>query len=527
MMKVLSPTRRSALLVILPLSIWAGAASVAEGFAIHPGGAPESGASETSGVVEGSGLPVARVEQVGEPVYDATSDTTSVTHLLRAPADQSFRLQYQAGKNFVFATLTDEAGRPRTVSSGPAGHFPLTVTAAGDRTVEWSAGMLFRVVPAGEGEGIYNLPGAPPHLLAHYLPWFEDGREGGAAAPWDHWRWSSERANHDPENRREDGLRDIAAVQYPLIGPYSSGDREVIRYHCELAAAAGIEGLIVLWYGPGSPTDVRVPVILEEAERAGLKVALCYEEKLNWPPYRSPETRDDMVASATGDLHYLLERYASRPAYLRRAGQPVVFQFNFWGTDRLGPRTFSPAEWESILGRLDQPLCYVRQNFDPAQHPRLAGSYHWWVVDDGVLSQHQEQVVAAMEEGRLVFHAGFIAPGFDDAGTDSWGSGNRRYQPREGTQTLRATFGPALIGDPEMVQIVTWNDFNEGTEVEPTVEEGFAMLEEIGGWWAAVKGREYNNNGLRGALRSYLEGLSPARRADTPPQAFQLGGVDP
>ena len=362
-------------------------------------------------------------------------------------------------------------------------------------------------------------------MFAHYPPWFEDGREGSAAAPWDHWRWSSERANHDPEVRRSDGLRDIAAGQYPLIGPYSSGDPAVVRYHCETAAAAGIEGLIVLWYGPGSPTDARVNLILNEAERAGLKVALCYEEKLNWPPYRNPTTRAAMVSSATSDLRHLLDHYASHPAYLRRDGKPVVFQFNFWGTDRLGPRTFSPVEWERILGALGQEVSYVRQNFEADQHPRLAGSYHWWVTDQGVLQRHQEQVAAALAEGRLIFHAGYIAPGFDDAGTDSWGSGNRRYQSREGTATLQGTFAPALVGDPEIVQIVTWNDFNEGTEVEPTVEEGFAMLDEIGRWWAEIKGKAFDGEHLRAALRRYLGSISAARRNDTPDAAFQLGGV--
>ena len=397
--------------------------------------------------------------------------------------------------------------------------------------VTFQSAQAFSIHP-GEGEtkaekSTYNLSGSPPHLVAHYLPWFEDGRTTSVASAWDHWRWSSERANHDPERRRPDGLRDIAAAHYPLIGPYSSGDPAVVRYHCELAAAAGIEGLVVLWYGPGSPTDARVPLILEEAERAGLKVALCYEEKLNWPPYRNPTSREAMVDSATADLRYLLERYAGHPAYLQREGQPVVFQFNYWGTDRLGPRTFSPAEWEKMLAALGRPVCYVRQNFDPAQHPRLAGTFHWWVIDQNVLQRHQEQVIAAMADGRLVFHAGFIAPGFDDSGTDSWGSGNRRFQPRHGTDTLKGTFGPALIGNPEMVQIVTWNDFNEGTEVEPTVGEGFSMLEEIGRWWAGVKGRNYDNARLSAALRSYLESLSPERRADTPDQAFRLGGLEP
>jgi glycoprotein endo-alpha-1,2-mannosidase len=504
-------------LIVLVLP-WTG--SLLQAFSLN-----SSSSREPTVAVTGAGSDLPQVQQVGVPVYNPTSDTTSVTHVFVAPPDKHYRVEYQSGLAGSYHTLADEEGHPQVVSSGPQGVFSIVFSEAGDRTSEWKSGMFFRMTEPRAVGAVYNLPTAPPHLMAHYLPWFEDGREDGAAAPWDHWRWSSERVSHDPEERRSDGLRDIAAVQYPLIGPYSSGDPAVVRYHCETAAAAGIEGLIVLWYGPGSPTDARVNLILAEAERAGLKVALCYEEKLNWPPYRNPNTRADMVASATGDLRHLLDNYAAHPAYLRREGKPVVFQFNFWGTDRLGPRTFSPAEWEQILGALGQEVSYVRQNFDADQHPRLAGSYHWWVTDQGVLQRHQEQVAAALAEGRLVFHAGYIAPGFDDSGTDSWGSGNRRYQPREGTATLQSTFVPALAGAPEIVQIVTWNDFNEGTEVEPTVEEGFAMLDEIGRWWAPIKGHTFDGEGLRAALRQYLVGLSAERRGDTPEAAFQLGGV--
>lgn len=501
-----------------------GLAPTVQALALHPG--DQSKASPTI-VVQGGGQPEPRMQEVGNPVYDEAAGSTTVTHSLSAAPGQSFHVQYQSGASQSFTWLTDETGVPLVVASGATGVLPLTVTEAGDRREEWSSGMLFRLLSAEAVKQVYNLRGTPPHLMAHYLPWFEDGRDDGAAASWDHWRWSSGGVERDPNNRRPDGLREIATVQYPLIGPYSSGDRDVVRYHCELAAAAGIEGLIVLWYGPGSPTDARVPLILEEAERAGLKVALCYEEKLNWPPYRTPGTRADMVASAVADLRFLLESYAGHPAYLRRDGQPVVFQFNYWGTDRLGPRTFAAGEWEEILGALPQPVCYVRQNFDADQHPRLAGSYHWWVTDQGVLQRHQEQVAAAVAEGRLIFHAGFIAPGFDDSGTAGWGSGNIRQQPREGTATLRATFGPSLVADPEIVQIVTWNDFNEGTEVEPTVEEGFAMLDEIGAWWAGVKGNVFDPARLRSALRSYLKGRSASQRADTPEEALRLGGLEP
>jgi len=194
-----------------------------------------------------------------------------------------------------------------------------------------------------EAQHLYNLEGQAPFLLAHYLPWFENDSAPDPARKWTHWKWSSENARHDPDQLRGDGLRDIAAAQYPLIGPYASNDSSVVEYHLRTARAAGIDGMIVLWYGPGSETDQKIAMILNEAEKAGMKIALCYEEKINWPNYRNPNSREVMVDTAAKDLIYLVNTYGSHPAYLLRKSKPVIFQFNYWGQDRLGTRTFNPG----------------------------------------------------------------------------------------------------------------------------------------------------------------------------------------
>ena len=48
----------------------------------------------------------------------------------------------------------------------------------------------------------FPLDGPPPHLLAHYMPWF--GVRGTPTEPgeaWRHWKWDGPGARHDPEQR--------------------------------------------------------------------------------------------------------------------------------------------------------------------------------------------------------------------------------------------------------------------------------------------------------------------------------------
>ncbi len=84
-------------------------------------------------------------------------------------------------------------------------------------------------------------------VLAHYMPWF-------AARPLSpSWGWHWTMNHFDPEKQTE-GKREIASHFHPLIGPYDSSDVDVIEYHLLLMKLAGIDGVVVDWYGLTSVT---------------------------------------------------------------------------------------------------------------------------------------------------------------------------------------------------------------------------------------------------------------------------------
>src|SRR5205823_773380 len=104
----------------------------------------------------------------------------------------------------------------------------------------------------------------------------------------------------------------------PIAGPYDSHDLQVVTHQCELARQAGITGFIVSWWGPGSFEDRGVPILLDAAQRTGLKVTI-YDEVATHT--RSPAN----AATVESDLLYVLHRYAQNPAWLRVSGTPVIF----------------------------------------------------------------------------------------------------------------------------------------------------------------------------------------------------------
>jgi len=382
---------------------------------------------------------------------------------------------------------------------------------------------------APQGQNSWNLSGKPPYLVAHYLAWFEVDRSATEARrTWTFWRWKGPGPLHNPEHREANGRRDIASVIYPLIGTYSSWDRAAVRYHMETAHAVGIRAFLVDWYGPGSAVDERMSLLLEEAERVGMRIAICYEEKLNFfAEYRVLSSRTAIVDAVTADLTYILRRYGTHPAYLKRnddAGRPapLILQFNAWGfSDELGTFGLTPSEFATVFSRLPASLVYVRQNLDDRYHPSILSTYVWWTWDAGELDTFSDRAASLRNAGQLAFFMAMIGPGFDDSGVWGWGAGPRR-SATYGDRVLTKTMERALRNGPELVQIVTWNDFPEATAVEPTLDHGYQWLDQIERWWGQVAGRPVNLDDNRTPFRSYVRTSTPRQRAEIPQDAYRI-----
>ena len=86
-------------------------------------------------------------------------------------------------------------------------------------------------------------------VMVYYMPWF-------SAKPYsDGWGWHWTMDHFNPDIVGASGERQIASWYYPLIGPYDSSDPAVLEYHVLLMKLAGIDGVIVDWYGSANVLD--------------------------------------------------------------------------------------------------------------------------------------------------------------------------------------------------------------------------------------------------------------------------------
>ena len=305
---------------------------------------------------------------------------------------------------------------------------------------------------------------APKPILVYYMPWF-------VAKPHsDNWGWHWTMNHFNPDVIDASGERQIASWYHPLIGPYDSADPVVLEYHVLLMKLAGIDGVIVDWYGRDQHLDYainneRTAAIFQYARKAGLTFALCYEDRTILQQVNDGVlAASNALAHAQQTLLYVQSNYFGDPGYLRRGNRPVLLNF--------GPQYFKANEqWVCIFSRLEatnQPAFFTEDN----RLPVGTGAFNWppmWLSlapgARGVLSVSAlENYLANFEQNGNAWPA-FISsafPRFHDiyqpAGVrDYWG-----YLGDRKGEILRMTLSRALTNQSAMVQIVTWNDFGEG-----------------------------------------------------------------
>jgi len=118
--------------------------------------------------------------------------------------------------------------------------------------------------------------------------------------------------------------------------------------------------------------------------------------------------------------------------------------------------------------------------------PFVDGGYYWPPVGPEIHGEvTQQQLLQDMDNFHQVaanwdYVISGAVPGFDDypvAGTfhpTSFG-----HIAFDGDSTLRLTLSRAIEANPDVIQIITWNDYIEGTMIEPTQEFDTLFLEAI------------------------------------------------
>ena len=91
--------------------------------------------------------------------------------------------------------------------------------------------------------------------------------------------------------------------------------------------------------------------------------------------------------------------------------------------------------------------------------------------------KYLEELYSREEGGESIIAPVF--PGFHDIYQQAGVHESYGYLDDEGGRTFDRTLALAWKSSCELIQIVTWNDYGEGTAIEPTEEFGYRYLETL------------------------------------------------
>ena len=205
-------------------------------------------------------------------------------------------------------------------------------------------------------------------------------------------------------------------------------------------AEARIEVAISSWWGQGDRTDDNFGFILKDV----MKRSENPYPNLRWALYYEAESNSDpSVAQIVSDLDYIADQYAAEPGYLKIGGKPVIFVYSAGGDG-----VDTAKRWNEAKALAKLPFYVVLKVF--SGYKTISPQPDSW---------HQYgPATRASDQSPYSFS---VSPGFwYDSGGEA---------PRLGRDLaeFRTAVSQMVAANAAWKLVTTWNEWGEGTAVEP------------------------------------------------------------
>jgi hypothetical protein len=265
-----------------------------------------------------------------------------------------------------------------------------------------------------------------------------------------------------------------AKQDLPRLGTYDSRDRDVVAQQIQWAKAAGIDGLIVSWKHE-TRLDAALRVVVDEATKANMKLVLLYQG-LDFD--RLP--LDD--ATVAGDLTWFLDNYSPAAPFKVFGDRPVIVWSGTWGY-----KDNQISSVRTAIGAPGRALLLGSERSADAYAGRAAlfdGDAYYWSSPDPLSTPGYQRRLNALAAAVRADGGRWIAPAAP--GFDARQIGGTSVVPRRDGKTLRAAWTGALNTSPDVLGLISWNEFSENSYVEPSKSLGDTYLKLVGDLTAAL-----------------------------------------
>jgi len=302
-----------------------------------------------------------------------------------------------------------------------------------------------------------------PHDKVHafYYPWYGNPQTDKFNHHWSHQQFVKE-----GEPKSYPGGDDIAANFYPKLGCYSSNSEKDLNAHMLMLRRAQAGVICTSWWGKDSYTDKAVLRLLDAAARHNINVCFHIEP---FPGRNAQTTRDAIV--------YIINKYGSHPAFYRYGKdkpRPMFYVYDSYLTPAKqwntilspdGPQTIRNTKYDSIVIGL-----WVKENEQAFMNEGcFDGSYTYFATDGftygSTIGNWHGLAEWARQNGKLFIPS--VGPGYIDLRIRPWNDVNTR--DRQNGAYYDQEFAAAIAIRPPIISITSFNEWHEGTQIEPAV----------------------------------------------------------
>ncbi len=285
------------------------------------------------------------------------------------------------------------------------------------------------------------------------------------------------------------------APDLPVMGSYDSRNPAVAQRHVAWAVQAGLDFFVVSWVGADTAADRNLrEALLPQMYSRGIRLALLYETALalGLPAGQPLDFDAELVAGRrvgeafVDHFDYLADRYLTHPDYLRYGQRPVIVIYLV--RDMIHAAAYIRLVRQRLRQRGIDPFFVADTVFwappESLDWPMLEESFQALTAYNmyyrpGFLEQVRRQFEATAKLARK-HGLGLIPnvmPGYDDTllrGADRPVLGREDGKFYEQGWAIAA---PLLSPQQPFLMITTFNEWHEGTEIEPSTRFGEAYLD--------------------------------------------------
>jgi hypothetical protein len=210
----------------------------------------------------------------------------------------------------------------------------------------------------------------------------------------------------------------------------------------------------------------------------------------------------DVTKQIIADVTFIITNYVKSPAYQTLDGHPVIY---FFGVDHAAADNCKSIDWSAVRAGITytpSPV-FVFEDAGGFTHAESGGAYAWPEptpiasypgsdpFDDASHLPGFYQAAAKAANTPASYVQGGVFKGFDDVVVNGWvnwssgGDGNR-YMGQQCGKTWLDSFAQAAKAYPASspiaaIQIPTWDDYEEATEIETGIENYVDVTAKVSG----------------------------------------------